>query len=405
MDAGFVRCEKLIAVIDPAAPRWWLKTLDVADNAIFAGGGRLEVVAEARAVDAALAARRRGFNPLLLCASPVTRKRLEDGFATKGRVGRFLVQGQDDEQVRWLLLHPSREVLLGWQGTKRLLVPTQAYHAALNDWLAHDPVCQEFLRRVAQQDVRLTDFHLVSEPDVDSTAPCQRYEFQWSIDPSRKLELFLYLTTHKAILTQSVAEAPVHHSVELGSQLLSFDDNGECELDGAALAWLVDQFDLPEAYRYWDDSAYGPGLLDHVRAAVLHWWSAMNDAFSELLTPERWNVLAPLLEPSLAGAHAARREVTEPAQLRKPILRIVEDEPDLQFAVQWHTLNAAAVASLAQEPRVEVTTVPAQQGEPRSVWAQDYRLLTISGVRFPRPYRYAYAWNAEHNLLRIRIEP
>ena len=411
MELPVVRCEKLIAVADSSAPNWWLKMLDIEDienGSIFDDGGRIEIVEESAVVETTLTAHRRGYNPIVLCASPATRKRLHVKLSRQGRVGRFLVRGLDDEQILFLLLHPSRDVLLGWIGKKRLLVPTKAYYEALVDWLEHDAFCQEFRRRVDQQDIRLIDFQLIAEPDVDNDSARQIYEFHWGIDPSRKLELRIYLDTHQAQLLQSVAQEPAGNTVQMGPHTLRFDHRGICELDGSALAWLVEQFRLPETYLYWDDINYGPSLIDQLRVSVEEWWNGTSESFSGLLTPERWNLLAPLLGLNLARSPVrtttppgTQREPVEAVQLGKPILRMIEDEPKLQFEVQWRTLNLEAAPLLVHKAEVVITGLNKRV---EYDWDdQNCRILTIYGGSLPRPYRYAYAWDAAHNTLKIHM--
>lgn len=409
-DTGVVHCEKLLAVIDPAVSSWWLRTLEVTDESIFAGGGRLEDVAEATAIEAAVTARRRGFHPILLCASSATRQRLGDAFAQRGRSGHFLVQGPDNEYIRALLLHPSRDVLLGWLGRKKLVVPTREYYNALQEWLAHDALYQAFRQSIEQRDIHLSDFQLVTEPDVASEEPRQTYEWQWQSDPARKLALGLALDTHEAILTHSVAGRPVSDAVQMGADVLRFDSRGEYTLDGSRLARMVEQFDLPEAYRFWDDADVSPSRLYQLARSVREWWQGTSTVLSELLTPEQWYLLIARLElepiRSMAGVERGLVRDT-PAQtygapLDKPLLSMINDQPDLQFTVQWQRAGIAVVPEFAAPPTVQVT-VEEQPVNVRSTWGQEWGRLTIGGLELHRPYRYAYAWNVEQKILQIKI--
>lgn len=409
LDTGVVHCEKLLAVIDPAVPSWWLRTLEVTDEAIFNGAGRLEDVAEAAAIEAAVTARRRGFHPILLCASLATRRRLGEAFAQRGRSGHFLVQGPDNERIRGLLLHPSRDVLLGWLGRKKLVVPTREYYNALERWLAHDVLYQAFRQSLEQRDIHLSDFQLVAEPDMASEEPRQTYEWQWQLDPARKLVLVLALDTHQAILTHSVAGQPVSDAVQMGSDVLRFDSRGECTLDGPRLVWLVEQGDLPESYRFWDDAHISPSRLYQLARSVREWWQGTSTVLSELLTPEQWSLLIARLELepiSMAGAARGLARGgparTQDAPLDKPLLSMINDQPDLLFTVQWQRAGIAVIPEFTAPPTVQVL-VEEQLVNVRSTWGQEWDSLIVGGLEMPRPYRYAYAWDAEQRILQIKI--
>ncbi|MGH8549207.1 MAG: hypothetical protein ACRERU_11525 [Methylococcales bacterium] len=415
-----VFCEKLIAVEDPGRSNWWRALLPEGHEPIFETGGRFESVDQPNALIRSVEASRKGFKPILLCPTVEARKALGQAFQEARKPGRFLVRGYDNRQITNLLLHPSSEVLLGLAGRRKLLAPNKVYREALDTWVTNDRASKLFLEKVEQKPIRLADFRLIEEPEDTITSPRREFKYEWKIDPAVRLTLLLFLNTHQAVLKRNDEWPERAAGLIIDDQVVKFDDK-KVKLEADQLKWMVEHLELPAVYADWDDVDHGPTLHPTVKKKFDEWWKTdkglntdtikdSHDVSLSLvyLSPGKWLLVAGTLAHVARGGIRIRGPKSAPTpveanKLKTPFLTVAEDDPSLVFEVNWNPpdRNENVVPKIQPVVTVEISSQPAPSDD--VTWDDNCRRLTLPELEFPRPYRYAWAWNPSTNTLSIRI--
>lgn len=194
-DNPFTTCETLIVLDADTSPKtatqsdWWRALLE-GEPAFDAKGARLQTGERATISERTRAALDAGYHPILLFPARVGWTTVVDALGLMRYHVGMLFRGEDDGAIRYLLRHPSLEVLQARAGLRKLAYPNRAYKEALDQWLRHDRYAKDVIHKLRERDVRLEDFEPVDDagtdageedtPDEDD-AP-QRVEFVWSLD-------------------------------------------------------------------------------------------------------------------------------------------------------------------------------------------------------------------------------
>lgn len=194
-DNPFTTCEMLIAIRADSAPEtgssyeWWRALLE--ENAPFdADGARIQTCARESVAQQTQAALQAGYHPILLFPARAGWTTIVDRLGLMRYQVGMLFRGEDDAAIRYLLSHPSLEVLQARAGLGRLAYPNRAYKQALEEWLRRDSEAQAVMRKLRGREVRLEDFERLGEPDpepeedelAEDSDGLRRFEFIWSLD-------------------------------------------------------------------------------------------------------------------------------------------------------------------------------------------------------------------------------
>lgn len=420
---AFVRGEKLVVVVDGGG-RGWRDLLRPGDARVFDGGGRLEEVAEADVPAAIQRAHDSGLRAVVFCPSEAAQRRIADRLPAKVRRSALLARGRNDAAMHDLLVHPSRELLLGWSGQVPLILPSREYEDAVRDWLGHDRVAAEFVRRVQRTALRIEDFELVEEPPADAEAPLLRYRFGWRLAPWRELLLYVYPRDGEAVLGQASEGVATRAALQVGAAELAFDERGEAPIDAALMEDLAGRFDLPDllAWRAPQRAALpSPSLVDAVRT----WLMARQGAFGEsrdaatwrrcaaAIARDRWlgarqatatalSGLTDLLDPGRRPVRVRGASELDPEALDTPLLHLRIDTDAVVLALDWSPTDPQREVTPREAPQVTIqvdgATLPVEVE-----WGARFAELRAIGLTLPPGCEYRWSWEGEANRLTVQF--
>lgn len=394
-----VRGEVLVGVKGaPSVPDWWRRLLWRGER-MFAAGGRVHSVPEDRAATVSRRLRLRGYEPILLCRTLAVKERIAAELPRVIRGWRFLVAGLNDDHIRSLLMHPSREVLLAYLKGELAKTDDQ-YRQALDSWIENDASCRAFrqkLERGSKENlVHLSDFLLKETAD----APDVPFVFEWTIDPERTLEIVLATRTILHKLGGAGGASRLDYG---GERLLEFDETGREYLTDAMRDQLERIFEIEtNDGAYSDDdrlSGAAPQKLPREMGdRVTNWWQSAANGFSEWMSDAQWALWSVNIAYASAFSGAGARRLTQTHVYEKPIVSPRKEPERWSFDVTWSESNDARFPSGAS---VQVIV----DGDPTAAsWEDEGRLLVVEAPRPPGPYRYRFSWDKDMGLLSMEIE-
>lgn len=392
------------------------RTLGGMEPGLFSDGKRILVVKHSEAVAQAQSAREEGFLPVIVCASKHDREALGEAFSEQTYEPHFLVRGYDDDQIEWLLHHPSRETLQALASGDQLIYPNEASQQALAAWLRRDGLAAEVVRRLVDKEVRLEDFTLIDE---ESTEHDYRCVLQWSFDPRHHLFLAVAPLEGQSRLSHIRDDEGVATTLIWRGGFVKFDDRGNAKPEFALLRYMADAFDLE---RDMIDALNPERPLAAVWSKVTDWMSRQSDAWGELLSPQNWDLIGdawrtqqaqPRFAPPVSGLrHGGADRGNEPTKrthaspetpIETPLLQLLQSAPELVFKVNWRATQSAKPILPTTQPAV-ILYMGEQHTPARSSWSQDLSKLHIGGVELPLEHGYQWRWVAALNQLEVRID-